>query len=129
MLSVVVVGLQIAEPVAAVKVIDKRVLYCPDGSQDFDSGKYVFTTYKYNNNVVWQNIKGYDQNNALVFNTWTQLKKVTKRKLRIKEQSIEGGWIYTYKKTSYTAVKYYWKVYRPKQTTLWTKGSTRHWSN
>lgn len=128
-LSVAVLGLQMAEPVAAVKVIDKRVLNCPSGSQDFNSGKYVFKTYKYSNNVVWINIKGYKSNGALVFNSWTQLKKVSRHKLRIKEQSIEGGWIYTYKTTSYSAVKYYWKVYRPQQTVLWTKGtSDRYWS-
>jgi hypothetical protein len=128
-LSVAVLGLQMAEPVAAVKVIDKRVLNCPSGTQDFNSGKYVFTTYRYNNNVVWVNIKGYESNGVCTFSSWTQLKKVSTRTLRIKGQSIEGGWIYTYKTTSYSAVKYYWKVYRPQQTVLWTKGtSDRYWS-
>ena len=31
------------------------------------------------------------------------VKKINKKTLRIKDQSIEGGWIYTYKETKLTA--------------------------
>lgn len=132
-LFVVVVGFQIVEPAAAVKVIDKRTLYCPEGSQSFNNGKYVFKVYRYNNGVVLENVKGYEKVGnkfKFVVEFQTQFKKISKNKLQIKESAMTAsGWQYIYKTTSLNAEQYYWKIYKPSETKAWLRNAPdRYWA-
>jgi hypothetical protein len=111
----VFVGLQAAEPASAVKVVDYNVKYVKN-TQHVTDGKYTWTTFQYNRNNLWIRWRVYEKINGKYvyrFQSWTQLKKISRTTLRIKEQALEFGWQYEYKHTHLTAARYYWRIYRP----------------
>lgn len=114
-LFMVVISFQIAEPVAAVKVVDHFVKYQPDSQ--YGDIKKITTTYQYNNNYLKIKTEVYKKSgNKYVFweNWWTNLTKVSNTKLRIDNwPTIDGPSVDThYITTSLTAAQYYWRIYR-----------------
>lgn len=111
------IGLQVAEPVTACKVVDYRVKYINQDTQYITGqGKYTWTVYQYSNNNLWIRWRVYQKTGTKyvrVAQSWIQLKKISKNTLRIKESAIDVGYVYSYKNTKLTAAKYYWRVYRP----------------
>ncbi len=109
------ISFQIAEPVAAVKVVDHFVKYQPDSQ--YGDIKKVATTYQYNNNYLKIKTEVYKKSGTkYVFweNWWASLTKVSNTKLRINNwPTIDGPSVDThYVTTSLTAAQYYWRVYR-----------------
>lgn len=114
-----VVGLQLAEPVSAVKwtKIDQVVKYHPDSQ--YGDIKIVYKVYKKTSYRVYIKALVYEKKTGSTKYTYQQtwktyLTKITKTKLRIKDSAIEGGYVKTYKKTKKSATWYYWHVYKPK---------------
>ena len=110
-----VVGLQTVQPATAFSKVDQFAIYHPDGqSSDAD----VIKVYKYNSNHMYITYTGYNWKPSLHkyvkcgFFTWTDVAKITKTKLRIKEPKMEGRYSYTYRWTKHTASYYYWHTMR-----------------
>ena len=116
-LFIVFLGLQVAEPVAAVKVVDKFTRYAPINSQD-SGAKKVFTLYQYNKNYlkikeVMRRWNPKTKKYGHPFVKWSAvIKKVSKTKLKISEWEACSGSYKEYIKTHLTAARYYWRVYR-----------------
>lgn len=107
---------QIAAPVSAVKVINKGTWYVKE-TEAGGPGKYSWTTYKYTKNhikVVQKMYKLTSTRYVLVEKRWVIFKKVKKNRLKYVQSydprsNSQKGYI----KTKYSAVKYYWKYYKP----------------
>ena len=111
------IGLQTAQPAAAVTKIDQFAVYHMGGqSSDAD----VYKVYRYSLNHVYIKIIGYNYKASTHkyvkngFKTWLDLKKISLTKLRITEPTIEGPNNKVYKRTKHSAVYYYWHTLRYK---------------
>lgn len=113
-----VIGLQVAEPVAAAswKVIDHDSTKFKDGNTTVT---YKWTTYKKGNNYVVVKGTYYPDINSYKAHYYMYLKKISKTKIKITEKSfltnkktgknkILKQKTY-YRRTKLTAVQYYWK--------------------
>ncbi len=109
-----VLSLQIAEPVAAAKLVDKGSFSYPG---DF---KYSWKTYQIGTSYMKVNMHLYDYETKQSSTYNFILKKVSKSKLKM-TYSISGklngdSYTYTLTHTEYTkltAARYYWRVIRP----------------
>ena len=114
-----VVGLQVAEPVAAssLKVIDKAYTKWKDGNTTVT---YKWTAYKNGENYVVMKGTYYPVVNSWQLHYYTYLQKTSKTKIKITEKTFSTN-VKTgknkiisqktyYRTTKLTAVKYYWKV-------------------
>jgi hypothetical protein len=118
MLSIFVFSLQIAEPVAAVKVVDHGTKVTYDN--DLGWMKIVWKTYQYNNNYLKMHVKYYfKQNGKYVLDESDNitLAKITKSKIKItinalSVDNIGGKPGVTYRKTELNAAHYYWREFR-----------------
>ena len=111
------IGLQTAQPAAAVTKIDQFAVYHMGGqSSDAD----VIKVYRYSLNHIYIKYIGYKYKASTHkyvkngFTTWTDLKKISKTKLRITEPTIESPYYRVYKYTKHSAVYYYWHTFRYK---------------
>ncbi|MGB9980483.1 hypothetical protein [Methanobacterium sp.] len=114
-LFMVFVGFQLAEPAAAVNVVDHGTRY---GVDTGDHIKIVWKTYQYNNNFLKVYSKCYykdpdTKKYILNYNSITTIKKI---KNTIKTTEIRGHYVNPvnvhYAKTKLTAAQYYWRVFR-----------------
>ncbi len=111
------IGFQTVQPAAAVTKIDQFAVYHMGGqSSDAD----VINVYSYSLNHIYIKYIGYMYNAKthkyvkMGYTTWTDVKKITKTKLRITEPSIEGPNTVIYKYTKHSATYYYWHTLRYK---------------
>jgi hypothetical protein len=114
-----VIGLQVAEPVAAasLKVIDHYSTKFKDGNTTVT---YTWTTYKNGENYVVMKGTYYPVINSWKSHYYMYLQKTSKTKIKITEKifstNIKTGKTKIIHQTTYyhntklTAVKYYWKV-------------------
>ncbi len=115
-LFMVFVGFQFAEPVIAVKVVDHGTK-CGKGMDDMDV-KINWKTYQYNNNFMKTYDTVYSEYKGKYYLAWhdvTTIAKVTKSSVKITEwtdSELCPGTTVKYSKTSLTAARYYWRVYR-----------------
>lgn len=118
-LSVFVCGLQMASPVAAVKVIDHGSFYDSESST-----ATTWKTYQYSANYIIVKMKSYQK--SKIINTMTiTIKKVSAKKLKLvtvmkaSEKNPDGLMSYSYfKRTDYlkyspNARKFYYNEIRP----------------
>jgi hypothetical protein len=110
------IGLQIAQPAAAVKKIDQFNVYYIGGGQNDDAD--VYKVYEYSTNHVYITDTGYNLNPKTHkyyksdYKFFYDLKKISKTKLRISQPKIEGNKSYIYIYTKHSAVYYYWHKFR-----------------
>ena len=120
--AMVFVGLQFAQPAAAVTKIDQFTNYYKGGGQNDDAD--LFKVYRYTSNHVYVRDIGYNYNvkhhkyvkNGYTF--WYDLKQISKTKLRISQPKMEGSSSYTYVYTKNSAVYYYWHIFRKQLKTF-----------
>jgi len=111
------IGLQTAQPAAAVTKIDQFTVYHM-GGQNSDAD--VIKIYRYSLNHIYIKYIGYQYNTKthkyvkMGVTTWTDVKKISKTKLRITEPSILGPNAVIYKYTTHSAKYYYWHTLRYK---------------
>ena len=111
------VGLQTVQPAAAVTKIDQFAVYHM-GGQNSDAD--VIKVYQYSKNHIYIKYVEYRYDAKthkyvkMGVTTWTDVKKITKTKLRITEPSIEGPNSVIYKYTTHSAAYYYWHNLRYK---------------
>ena len=111
------VGLQTVQPAAAFTKIDQFNIYHPGGqSSDAD----VIKIYEYSLNHIYITYTGYNWKPSLhkyvksgSF-SWSDVTKITKTKLRIKEPEMDGGYLNTNRWTTHSAAYYYWHTMRYK---------------
>lgn len=117
-LFMVLVALQFAAPVAAVKVVDKGTIYGWSGQNGWM--KITWKTYQWNNNFLKCYAKYYVKvpgSKKYVY-SWRDtitIAKVTKSSVKITDwtdSELCPGTSVTYAKTKLTAARYYWRVYR-----------------
>lgn len=113
----VAVGIQFSEPVDAASwvKIDKKTVYTYTGQHGYV--KLVYNVYKKGKNRVMlkqtMSSKAYKWQSYGYSHTYKwYLTKISKTKLKILVPDIEGNYRSVYVKTKYSAVNYYWKVYR-----------------
>lgn len=110
------IGLQTVQPAAAVTKIDQFAVYHM-GGQNSDAD--VIKVYRYSHNHIYIKYIEYMYNAKthkyvkMGFTTWTDVKKISKTKLRITEPTIQGNSV-IYKYTKHSAVYYYWHKLRYK---------------
>jgi hypothetical protein len=114
-LFMAIISFYIAEPAAAVNVVDHFVKYQTDSQ--YGDIKMVTTTYQYSNNYLKIKTEVYKKSgNNYIFweNWWASLTKVSNTKLKINNwPTIDGPNVDThYVTTSLTAAQYYWRVYK-----------------
>ncbi|MFY9638393.1 MAG: hypothetical protein WAK14_06295 [Methanobacterium sp.] len=110
------IGIQAAQPAAAVKKIDQFNNYYIGGGQNDDAD--VFKVYEYSTNHVYITDTGYNWNPKTHkyyksdYRFFYDLKKISKTKLRISQPKMEGSKSYTYVYTKHSAAYYYWHKFR-----------------
>ncbi len=109
------IGLQAAQPAAAATKIDQFNIYHMNGqSSDAD----VYKTYEYTKTHYYITITGYNWKPSLHkyvkngANSWLDLKKISKTKIKITEPTMEGASSSIYRYTSYSLAHYYWHNFR-----------------
>lgn len=120
LLFMVLFSFQLAEPVSAVKLIDKGTKYV--SSEQFGDMKITWKTYRVNKNYIKIHSTTYTKNPdtgsySFAWNNIITLKKVSKTRIKIREwtdsELAPGSVIINYAHTRLSANQYYWKVYRP----------------
>jgi hypothetical protein len=114
--AMVFVGLQTAQPAAAVTKIDQFATYHMGGQH---SDADVYKVYRYSKYHVYITDTYYDWNSKLHkyvktgYSSWIDLRKISKKTLRIREPQIDYyPPLNTYKYTKHTATYYYWHKFR-----------------
>jgi hypothetical protein len=112
------IGLQTAQPAAAVTKIDQFAVYHM-GGQDSDAD--VIKVYRYSLNHVYITFTGYMWKPKLHkyvkigTYSWVSLRKISSTKIRIAEPQITSSALhYTYHYTKHSATYYYWHTFKYK---------------
>ena len=110
MLFILAFGLQIAEPVAAAKLVDQVSLKRTDA--DGQQGKFSLFTYQKGVNYIKSHEFDYWASTDHTYKSIRTIKKVGKNKIKI-TISFFGFKNSEYVHTKLTAAQYYWRVERP----------------
>ncbi|MDI6723189.1 MAG: hypothetical protein QMD61_00930 [Methanobacterium sp.] len=118
LLFMVLFSFQLAEPVSALKLVDKGTKFI--SSEQFGDMKISWKTYKFNRNYLkiysTTYIKNPDTGRYVV--SWHHvitLSKVSRKRIKIKDwtdSELAPGTIISYDRTRLSAYRYYWSFYR-----------------
>ncbi len=110
------IGLQTAQPAAAVKKIDQFNVYFYGGGQNDDAE--VIKVYQYSVNHVYVKVTGYNLNPKTHkyykngYKYYCDLKKISKTKLKMTQPTIVSNHDVSYIHTKHSAAYYYWHKFR-----------------